>query len=327
MKSYSIQLMSPTLLAPFIQAMDKREMDTERLLTLHGLSRHNIRKDIGMITAKQVHQLLEHIAKASGDPALCWHTGWNLDHRKYPLFIGPLSRGLSLGATLTELSISAENLASATRFELHVSGAYTRLISLRLYKSAPAPHTDAFSAGAMSSLLKRHLKKEWNPAEVSIELADLHCVPVDCGCRLVQSHSPNRSAISFPSGWLIPGAKGFQVSPGDEIELVKAGTLIDFLQAALQAHLPEPDLTAEKAAKWIGSSLREINQSLKPRGVTLAQLIDDWRKNQACQKLQNQDLTIAQTGASVGYPDPTSFSRVFRRWTTMSPRDYRKSVN
>ncbi len=113
----------------------------------------------------------------------------------------------------------------------------------------------------------------------------------------------------------------------DGVEIEKTGNLIDFIESTLRAHLADPELTAEKAAQTIGSPLREINQSLKPRGTTLAQLIDDWRKKKACQELKKtKDLSIAETGASVGYPDATSFSRVFRRWTNMSPRDYRKSL-
>ncbi|MEH6592568.1 MAG: helix-turn-helix transcriptional regulator, partial [Halioglobus sp.] len=92
-----------------------------------------------------------------------------------------------------------------------------------------------------------------------------------------------------------------------------------------QEHLGDPKLTAEEAAKRVNSPLREVNQSLKPRGTTLAQLINDWRKAAACRKLRDSDLSVAAVGAAVGYPDPTSFSRVFQRWTKMSPRAYRKS--
>jgi AraC-like DNA-binding protein len=318
--------MRPGLLSPFLQALDKKNLETDSLLVLYGLSRRSIRQDTGMITARQVHQFLEHAASASGDPMFCWRLGWNLDHRKYPLFSEPLSRGLSLGATLTELSISAENLASATRYELKVEGAYSHFISHRLYKSAPAPHTDSFVASALVSLLKRFAKMAWNASEVSVDLAQLDFVPVECGCRLVQTRLPSQCTIRFPSGWLLPGTRGFQSTTDDGIEIERAGSLIGFLESVLRSHLADPGLTAKKAAERIGSPLREINQVLKPRGLTLAQLIDNWRKEEACQALKNQDLSVAQTGASVGYPDPTSFSRVFRRWTKMSPRDYRNSL-
>ncbi|MEP4149245.1 MAG: helix-turn-helix domain-containing protein [Halioglobus sp.] len=301
-------------------------MSSNKLLEQHGLFRKSIRNNTGMVTAKQVHQFLKAITASSGDPAFCWRVGWELDHRKYPLFAQQLGQGLSLGELLADLSLSAEKLASATRFELHISGEYARFTSFRLYKSGPTPSTDAFAVSALVSLLKRYVKRAWNPAEVSLELADLRSVPQGSGLKMVKIQQPSQSTIQFPTAWLIPGAKCVNTKARTKDDFEKARSLIDFLASALHAHLAEPDLTAAKAAKWIGSPLREINHSLKPQGITLAQLIDDWRKKEACQKLQNQELSIAETGASVGYPDATSFSRVFRRWTKMSPRDYRKSA-
>ena len=323
---HSFQLMRPALLSPFLTALDKRKMNTDELLEQHGLSRTSIRNDSGMVTAKQVHLFLDAITDASGDPAFCWQIGWEIAHRTYPLFSSLISRGLSLGEILAHLASSSEQLASATRFELHTQGTYTRFSSYRLYKSEPAPHTDGFSVSALASLLKRYAKKEWNPAKVSIELADLRSVPKHSGFRLVRTQLPDQSTISFPTAWLLPGAKEINTQTREAAEIDKAGLLIVFLKSALYSHLGDPALTAEEAARRIDCPLRDINLNLKPRGKTLAQLIDDWRKTEACQKLQNQDLSIGETGVSVGYPDPTSFSRVFRRWTTMSPRDYRKSV-
>ena len=321
----SIQLMHPALLSPFLPPMDKRKMDTDALLQQHNLSRKIIREDIGMVTARQVHEFLARITEASGDSAFCWRTGWEIDHNKYPMFSNLVSRGLSLGEIFTELAFSAENLASASHFELNISGIYTSFNGYRLYRSDPAPHSDAFSAGALASLLKRHVKKEWNPAEVTIELADLRTVPRDSGCKLVETGLSRRVSIRFPTLWLLPRALGIDRKTRDKVEFEKAEILIEFLDSALQSHLANPDLTAEEAAKKVGSSLNDINQCLKPLGITLARLIDDWRKTEACQKIQQSDLSVAEVGAAVGYPDPTSFSRAFRRWTEMSPRAYRKS--
>ncbi len=300
-------------------------MDTDKLLEQHKLSRKSIREDIGMVTARQVHHFLASITEASGDSSFCWQTGWEIDHSKYLMFSNLISRGISLAEIFTELAFSAENLASATHFELNIPGIYAYFNSYRLYKSGPAPHSDAFSAGALASLIKRQVKKQWNPAKVTIKLADLRAVPRDSGCSLVETGLHRQVSIRFPTTWLLPGTHGINTAPRASVEFEKAGILIEFLESALQSFLNDPGLTAEEAAKRVDSPLKDINQYLKPRGTTLAHLIDDWRKAQACQKLEQSDLNIAAVGTSVGYPDPTSFSRAFRRWTKMSPRAYRKS--
>jgi len=40
--------------------------------------------------------------------------------------------------------------------------------------------------------------------------------------------------------------------------------------------------------------------------------------------LLDEGLTVAQVGAGVGYPEPSVFTRVFRRWTGMTPRQFRE---
>ena len=48
------------------------------------------------------------------------------------------------------------------------------------------------------------------------------------------------------------------------------------------------------------------------------------RKTLAEKELVNTNRHIAEIAAMVGYLDPTVFSRAFKRWTGMAPRDYRK---
>ncbi|MCX2979573.1 AraC family transcriptional regulator [Halieaceae bacterium IMCC14734] len=322
---YSIQIMRPALLLPFVLAMDKHKMDTDILLEQHRLTRSSVMNDTGMISAQQVHPFLRSATDASGDPGFCWRVGWQLDHNQYPMFSEQLARGLSLAELLTEMALSAENLASASRFELQIPGAYASFTELRLYKSNPSPHTDAFFFGALSSLLKGFVKQHWDQTEVSAELADLSAVPHDTGSKLVQTQLPSKCTISFPTIWLLPKGSSSHFAKPNSVEFETAGRLVEFLRSALHPYLDTPGMTAEAAANRIDSPLREINESLKPRSTTLAQLLDDWRLQQACRKLRNTDLSVADVGSAVGYPDPTSFSRAFRRWTGMSPRDYRNS--
>jgi AraC-like DNA-binding protein len=48
------------------------------------------------------------------------------------------------------------------------------------------------------------------------------------------------------------------------------------------------------------------------------------RKTLAEKELVNTNRHIAEIAAMVGYLDPTVFSRAFKRWTGVSPREFRK---
>jgi AraC-like DNA-binding protein len=43
--------------------------------------------------------------------------------------------------------------------------------------------------------------------------------------------------------------------------------------------------------------------------------------------LQDSDLAVYEIAFLLGYSDPSTFHRAFRRWTGSSPRGYRDSTN
>lgn len=52
----------------------------------------------------------------------------------------------------------------------------------------------------------------------------------------------------------------------------------------------------------------------------------EMRIEQACKYLKLSDLKIYEVAEKVGYKDPYYFSRIFKRSTGVSPKDYRKKV-
>ena len=42
--------------------------------------------------------------------------------------------------------------------------------------------------------------------------------------------------------------------------------------------------------------------------------------------LLDPDVSLLEIGYAVGYSDPAHFSNAFRRWTGMSPKDYRRDL-
>ncbi|PAV27421.1 AraC-like DNA-binding protein [Tamilnaduibacter salinus] len=96
------------------------------------------------------------------------------------------------------------------------------------------------------------------------------------------------------------------------------------LAALIRSSFPEvPDVST--AARRLGFSARKLQRELADRSLTYTTLVEDVRMREASSRLMRMDLTIGVIAEQLGFADTASFSRAFRRYTGMSPRDYRKN--
>ena len=64
----------------------------------------------------------------------------------------------------------------------------------------------------------------------------------------------------------------------------------------------------------------------KETGMTFTNYVNDFRLSLAAASLKESDLTISETGASVGLTDTPYFCRIFKKKYGMTPTEYRKQI-
>ena len=84
-----------------------------------------------------------------------------------------------------------------------------------------------------------------------------------------------------------------------------------------------PQAGKEEIAGLLAMSGRHLNRKLADEGFSFKQLRDRELQVLACRALERGDK-IAGISAELGFSDESSFSRSFRRWTGMSPSQYRE---
>jgi len=99
------------------------------------------------------------------------------------------------------------------------------------------------------------------------------------------------------------------------------------INKVIEMRLQDTDLGLASIARDLQMSKRYIQKILSDNGETVSSLLHTRRV--ACAKRYLADPTrrhqpIAQVGFSVGFSDPSHFSRIFRRETGLSPRDFRQ---
>ncbi|MEH6584445.1 MAG: AraC family transcriptional regulator [Halioglobus sp.] len=81
---------------------------------------------------------------------------------------------------------------------------------------------------------------------------------------------------------------------------------------------PEFDIIA----KTLHMTTATLRRRLRAEGSSYQQLKDDIRRDTAIHHLSRGTLSMDQVAESVGFSEPTSFFRAFKRWTGVTPRAY-----
>ena len=83
-------------------------------------------------------------------------------------------------------------------------------------------------------------------------------------------------------------------------------------------------LTIADCADLVGISGRTLQRRLAQHGTTYNELLNQARFDAAKQLLQDKSISVSNIGFELGYTNSANFTRAFRRWTGLSPRQYRQ---
>jgi AraC-like DNA-binding protein len=83
---------------------------------------------------------------------------------------------------------------------------------------------------------------------------------------------------------------------------------------------PSISLTADA----IGMSVRSLQRRLADAGMSYERLVRQERFLEAVRLLEETDAKVIDIALDLGYSDHAHFTRAFRRWTGLSPREFRR---
>lgn len=81
----------------------------------------------------------------------------------------------------------------------------------------------------------------------------------------------------------------------------------------------------ESIAESFHLTTATLRRRLRAQGSSYQQIKDDVRRDTAIYHLSRGALSMEQVAESVGFSEPTSFFRAFKRWTGVTPRVYIKN--
>jgi AraC-like DNA-binding protein len=112
---------------------------------------------------------------------------------------------------------------------------------------------------------------------------------------------------------------------GDKLlqDLEAQTTLRGRVESLILPLLHTGDVSINTVAGKLDTSRQTLHRNLKAEGVTFEQVLDELRHKMALDYLKARKVSVNETAYLVGFSDPAAFSRAFKRWTGMSPREAR----
>ncbi|ABM57583.1 helix-turn-helix domain-containing protein [Verminephrobacter eiseniae] len=100
----------------------------------------------------------------------------------------------------------------------------------------------------------------------------------------------------------------------------------DYVSMMLRDDLGEL-VTLDDLARRINLSARTVDRHLKKENLTFRDLSQKVRFERACELLADPAATVVQVALGLGFTDPASFSRAFRRVVGVSPGQFQQRLN
>lgn len=89
------------------------------------------------------------------------------------------------------------------------------------------------------------------------------------------------------------------------------------------ASTPGHSPTMELVARQLATTVRTLHRKLQAEGASFTQILDDVRCNLAKEYLRSTKLSTDDISELVGFSEASNFRHAFRRWTGVTPADYR----
>lgn len=94
----------------------------------------------------------------------------------------------------------------------------------------------------------------------------------------------------------------------------------------LKTHYEKP-LCLETLSTLVGYTPQYLSSLFSEElGMSIQVFLQRMRIEEACRLLAHTNLSVSEIAAAVGYQDTRHFSKVFRRYQIIAPREYRKTV-
>jgi len=226
-------------------------------------------------------------------------------------------------------------------FHIHAHGAvvaltlseHTAMLSYDIYH-AGVEAVDQIGDSAVAvifNILGELCGANWKPVEIRFAHRRPDDVrPFQSFFQAPLTFDAEQNGVVFSADWLrrpLAGVDaGLRGQLQKQIEVLEAkygDDLREQVRAVLRTALLTGHARADEIAALFSLHSRTFSRRLADCGTSFQALVDEGRFAIACQMLEHSDVEINQVAVMLEYADASAFARAFRRWSGVTPTQWR----
>ena len=313
-----------------LTACERLGLDIAALLRSVGIARETIDDPDARLDAAKVGALWAKAYELSGDPVLSLHAAEACPIGAYKVIDFMGANAATVGEAFRYSSRYFPLINTAIRLPIDESGDPVTFDVVD--ETGPRGVTRPYAEYCFAAFLLHVRGVTGVPFPVE-QLTFVHAAPADirehtrvfgCPVRFEAAHNRMciaREAWETPTKDANPGVLHVLQEHADLLlaKLPKGPDLVERTRKAIGERLRGGDSSLEGVARELGMSERSLQRHLQDLGYSYNALADEVRAATARLYLEQPDIAVAEVAYLLGFADPSTFNRAYKRWTGNTP--------
>ena len=223
--------------------------------------------------------------------------------------------------------------STATTVNLVSAGPFSRLIyAISVSRIVDAAQLHLGAVTVAFNILQDLFGRQWLPVAVTFATrAPTSLRPCQEFFRSPLRFDSDESAVVFDSHWLQrpmpPVDAGFRSEVEGELRTLQEAQLADLpaiVRRLLRKQMSIGASGMDAVAALLGMHRRTLDRHLQKHGVRFGELREDVRRQVAEQLLHDTRMQVQNIAAALQFSTAANFATAFRRWTGITPSEYRR---
>ena len=328
----SIPLTRIAAFSPFPTFLIANGCHVERHLSSFGIAPENLESEEALVPLQLACEFIDHVADKEGINRFGLEVGSRANVLDVGLFGNILGQSLTLYDLIQKVIRLIPTVDSGCRVWLQKSHTTPDSVHFCLKHEIETGRAqiDAFGLMLFINAVRLVAGEDWRPKRVSLDAAAGETKSFEALSEANMIRPVNHVSFEIPLHLLEQPLKHHRPpanpNPVSENELTTTGPAFDLkgaIHQAIQSGLGTRLPTIEDAASMASMSVSSLQRRLRREGLTYRELVEKMRFQNALDLLEDTTLSIAAISRHLGYSEAANFTHAFRRWTGVSPSQFR----